>query len=532
MKPKIINTFFFFLGDVVTKELPFFIISTLLMSIPAGYTLGIETNTYSFTAFFSALAQSIPIAFGCCLVVRYISIYIEYFLLFIFIILFAIETFAFLQFNQRMSPLIMSLILQTDWNEIRNFFVTFVFNLTGMMGLAIFVIITLTYISLSKKWKKTKRSFNYFIGVVLLAVTLYSFYITYNTAIAMESNSSFNSVYQFAYSFYQVNKHKGSVDDIFEANRKIIITKVPRESPVIICVIGESFIKRHSNLYGYTLNTNPFLQTERDKGNLFVFNDVVTPFPSTNANMEMIFSIKSSNDSTIWADQPLFPAVFKKAGFKVAFLDFQFTRSMSGYMFDYHCSYFLNPSRIHEQCFDYRNDSIFQHDGDGLDTYIKRLFHGSKSLNIIHLQGQHIPTNVHFPQKTQWQRFNKDSIKRHDLDENQRSIIANYDNCTFYNDYVMKRIIGEFKNEDAVVVYFSDHGEQLFDDWRKEYGRTFGVLSKERIKSVFEIPFMIWVSDSFKTNHPSLIKDISEAVNRPFSNDDVPFILFNLAALQ
>jgi len=139
----------------------------------------------------------------------------------------------------------------------------------------------------------------------------------------VDTNSSLNTIYQFIYSFFQVSKHQGNTDDIFKANNNISIINSPKNSPIIICVIGESFIKRHSSLYGYPLKTNPNLEKEKDKGNLFVFKDVVTPYPSTNENMKIIYSTWSSYDTVAWSSQPLFPAIFKKAGFKVALLDFQ-----------------------------------------------------------------------------------------------------------------------------------------------------------------------------------------------------------------
>lgn len=348
----------------------------------------------------------------------------------------------------------------------------------------------------------------------------------------VDTNSSLNTIYQFIYSFFQVSKHQGNTDDIFKANNNISIINSPKNSPIIICVIGESFIKRHSSLYGYPLKTNPNLEKEKDKGNLFVFKDVVTPYPSTNENMKIIYSTWSSYDTVAWSSQPLFPAIFKKAGFKVALLDFQATRSRSSFMFDFHCSFFINPIKIHKQCFDFRNDSIFQHDGDGLDIYMNNLFHFPKSLNIIHLQGQHLPSEAHFPKTPKWEKFKDTDILRPDLNEKQRMQIASYDNCTFYNDAVLKRVITSFAHEDAVLVYFSDHGEQLYDDSRNVYGRTFGIFSRERIKSINEIPFIIWVSDSYRKNHPDKLKLISNAINRPFSNDDIPYLLLDLANID
>ena len=81
-------------------------------------------------------------------------------------------------------------------------------------------------------------------------------------------------------------------------------------------------------------------------------------------------------------------------------------------------------------------------------------------------------------------------------------------------------------------MYYTDHGEQIYDDSRRVYGRTFGRFVKEGVKSVYEIPFVIWVSNSFKEYHPDLLNRIGNSVDKPFSSDDVPYVLFDLAGID
>ena len=65
---------------------------------------------------------------------------------------------------------------------------------------------------------------------------------------------------------------------------------------MIVFVIGESFNKHHSSLYGYYLPTSKQLEIERDKGRLFVFNNAWTPTSSTNYAMRYIFTMKGCNE--------------------------------------------------------------------------------------------------------------------------------------------------------------------------------------------------------------------------------------------
>ena len=412
----ILKRFFKIVGGSVFAYFPFFVVSLLLLSIPAGYLLGIEKSSFSASMFEWALLQSVIISALCCVVVNCVNKTSKWFFLFFFGVLFCVDTYAHFYFDQRMSPLILSLILQTDIHEAYNFIQTFILNRTTSICLLLFAVLLCIYISIEHYWQKffylNCKSIK-LMGLVVCLLSMWSIYATISVfSRGLDSNSSLNTLGQFAYSFYQVNKHRSSINDIYEANNQIVITRYPDSSPIIVCVVGESFIKRHSSLYGYMLPTNPYLEKEKEDGNLFVFTDVVSPFPSTNSSMEMFYSIKSARDSTVWSTQPLFPAVFKKAGFKVSLIDFQFARSRSGFMFDYHCTYFINSAKVHNQCFNFRNDTIFQVDGDGLDQYINNLYHSKKSLNIIHLQGQHIPPSAHFPQTKEWLYFTYDGIKR------------------------------------------------------------------------------------------------------------------------
>lgn len=70
--------------------------------------------------------------------------------------------------------------------------------------------------------------------------------------------------------------------------------------------------------------------------------------------------------------------------------------------------------------------------------------------------------------------------------------IADYDNATRYNDYVLMQIINRFRNQNTVLLYFSDHGEEVYD-YRDHKGRDLSsnTISYNYLKYQHEIPFMI-----------------------------------------
>ena len=114
----------------------------------------------------------------------------------------------------------------------------------------------------------------------------------------------------------------------------------------------------------------------------------------------------------------------------------------------------------------------------------------------------------------------------------ERRIVADYDNAVRYNDRVVGEILDRCRTRDAVVVYLSDHGEEVFD-YAHRNGRIHdATLSPDCCRHQYEIPFMIWMSDRYRAARPELAAAIARAVDRPYMTDDLPHLLLDLAGLS
>ena len=83
-----------------------------------------------------------------------------------------------------------------------------------------------------------------------------------------------------------------------------------------------------------------------------------------------------------------------------------------------------------------------------------------------------------------------------------------------------------------MVVYLSDHGEEVFD-YAHRNGRIHdATLSPDCCRHQYEIPFMIWMSDRYRAARPELAAAIARAVDRPYMTDDLPHLLLDLAGLS
>ena len=510
-----------------TDIISFFLIS-LLLSLPAGY----EPDHFAKVLFAGAFIQSLVYGFVLTWLVR-TSVRLRRLVVSIVYILFCFESFIFFRFGSRLDPNILTLMLQTNVGEVKEFLSVYIatpFTLFFcIVAVSCYVIICrLLGDSAIVRWDNREGRP---LWLIAMLVTVGGMLVRY---LPLPFPIGENAVNRLVTSIDFVKDRHAEIEKMEEAIDSIVVTRSPEmeESPVIVVVIGESFNKYHSSLYGYGLPTSPRLEKERESNHLMCYSSAMSPTNGTDVAMRLIFTLKGceEDDSASLCPFVLMPAVFRKAGYRVAYFDNQYTRSSGGSL-DYSCGYFLNPSYINDHCFDFRNSEVCSYDGDFIDLYREDFLKGNKSLDIIHLKGQHFDAALRFP--SQFSVFGQGDIKRTDLSEKERLRVADYDNATLYNDYVLGMIIDEFREENAIIIYFSDHGEHIYDGGKQYYGRGFGSkYEEETVKAVYEVPFMIWCSDGFIARNSSMYAAIRETVECPICTADLPYLLFDIAGIE
>lgn len=302
----------------------------------------------------------------------------------------------------------------------------------------------------------------------------------------------------------------------------------------IILVIGESYIKCHSQLYGYNKNTTP-LQMERtslsDKGYLVPFTDVVSPSNLTSIVFKNVFSLHSIEDKSDWMNAPLFPVLFRNAGYKVFFMTNQFVQALNTDIFNLSGGLFLNHNRLSKAQFDYRNTSTHRYDMGLLEDFDSlKQYEGDHNLFIFHLAGQHIDFYKRSPDI--YKIFTiSDYQDRLELNDSEKQLVADYDNATYYNDIVVDSIIKRFEDDNAILIYMPDHGEECFDELHRMGRFPTDHYIPEVLRQEFSIPFWIWCSKSYIDTHYDIFNRIKESRTKPFMTDDLPHLMLYLAGI-
>lgn len=469
-----------------------------------------------------------------------------------------IETFVILFFSTRITPSIIALICETNATEIQGFLSTYVVN----KQFAIYVIIVLLFTfflirvnnhdyKICQKGglldiKKISMS-NYLIKVLLSFVVVFSV----GLGLFREGRNIIWHKYNIdeigrirKYAFYStcylsssclydaIRLYRLSLRDVpvlVESLKKTDYDVCKYRSKNIVVIIGESFNKHHSNLYGYPLITNPCLEKEK---NLYIMEDVITTDRLTSIVMKNIFSFRNKENGMYWAENTLFPAIFKKAGYFCTLISNQ---EVSGGNFHdvYNMAndYLVHPS-TRQYLWNITNDKTYEYDSQ-LVEYYKEIVEQDKpySLTVFHLLGQHIAYKDRYPKEKKYFSVS-DYGYRTDLDLRQKEFLSHYDNAIRYGDEVVKSIIDLFRNDDVIVIFFSDHGEEVYD-YRDYTGRSHEpIITKEIARNVFEVPFFIWMSDKYIQTHPDVVKRVANSKDRPYIIDDIPHLLLDLAGIE
>ena len=342
-------------------------------------------------------------------------------------------------------------------------------------------------------------------------------------------------VYRLAFSIYANRLASHQLIQLKAASEKIQVDSCCFRVPNIVLVIGESYNKHHSQLYGYDKPTTPRQMALAEEGSLVPFTDVVSSWNLTSFVFKHMLSLAAVTDSTEWCDEPLFPEVFRKAGYHVTFITNQFQSKAKEAVYDFSGGFFLNDPETSQRQFDVRNTQTYRFDDGVLKEYEKvRKGEGEKvgNLVILHLMGSHVDYRARYPQNT-FRHFTPQMYNRPELTDKQKRILSDYDNSLLYNDSIVYAITRSFMDKDAVVIYVPDHGEEIFDGKPYMYGRMHGANIDYRLaRNEMEIPFWIWGSPQYIEHHPYGWLAIQNAKDRPLMIDALPHLLLYLGGIS
>ena len=477
-----------------------------------------------------------------------------------------VDVYCFVAYDTTLTPTVMMLLAETDSNEVREFASTLLSPdiIVGKVGWILLII--LSHIAITVVRRLLSRRFvgvslvpdvakywRALLGIACLAAFVWCGVLSWSNKQGVyrlmtaanigeiehiltekDHGMMYQPPYRMAFSIYANSLTAQQIKKLQAAVGHIKVDSCSYTVPDIVLIIGESYSRHHSQQYGYWQPTTP-RQVELEKtGRLVKFTDVVCPWNLTSFVFKHIFSTYTVGDKGEWCDYPLFPELFKAAGYHVTFLTNQFLPKAKEAVYDFSGGFFLNDPVLSNAQFDSRNTKKYQFDESLLDEYA-RLKKEEKAYNltIFHLIGQHVLYRQRSPNDRK--KFMGDEYKdrKPHLNARERKILADYDNSLLYNDSVVVEITRRFDNRDAIVIYVPDHGEECFEGDLHFYCRMHSTEITPRLAHAeFDIPFWIYCTPEFIRRHHDIYAQIVDAKDRRYMTDALPHMLLYLAGIH
>lgn len=433
-------------------------------------------------------------------------------------LLFSVSVFCLFMYQCGLNESIVSIIVATNKNEVFEFFSIYRESIYCMALLGVLVIIAFIFLFLRKPVVTEKRKicrpgfFEYILVIVLIIGCALSI-----KNLKLWNNELFGKIFLF-------NSLKTvSLRDYQKTIPLLLDEDLPTR---VVIIMGESFSRDHSSLYGYTKQTNPHLMKLINKGDLFAYSDVVSPAISTIESFRKMMSSYSFDSTGKWYESIFLSDILKSAGYKTYWISNQ---SKSG-LYDNGVTCF---SEIFDDIFFVGNKPFIQnkkYQDEGLldevliETIDEKLCKDEKQFYFIHLIGSHIDYKKRY--STRFSKFSIDDYSDPDFENNQKEKIAAYDNSILYNDSVVNEIINRFKDEVSIVFYLSDHGQDIYYSSKDYAGHA--KQSEKSIWSAARIPFLIYVSPAFKEKYPETLVRIGKNRDQPFMTDDLIYAIMDI----
>lgn len=253
----------------------------------------------------------------------------------------------------------------------------------------------------------------------------------------------------------------------------------------VVMIMGESLHREYMSMYGYEINTTPYLNKLKEDEN-FLYKKGIGSGVVTDVAVPSFFNIIKKPDGVpqILSTNTCLFKMAKENGFKTYFYSSHSQEQLS-HLKNYLCMKWID---------DYADGTTLTKDSKlpALDYFLTDMIENidfNKS-NFIALQqrASHTPFKDAYPKE--FEIYTKENSP-----ENMLQNTIEYHNSIHYTDYILSEIIEKIKQKTTKPTYFiftSDHATNLGDKDRNGHGRL-------DYDSVYQVPFFIYGINGAKT---------------------------------
>ena len=277
----------------------------------------------------------------------------------------------------------------------------------------------------------------------------------------------------------------------------------------LVLVIGESVTSRRMSLYGYPRKTTPHLDALKENGELSAFRDVIASRPYTVEMLRQSLSFANQEEPGRFLTEPNLMNLMKQAGYRTYWITNQQTMTHRNTLITLFSQQADEARYLNQN----RTQNASSPDAVVLEPFRAALADPApKKFIVLHLLGAHVRYSLRYPKE--FERFTGREGVPENLSDAQAETFNSYDNAVLYNDFILSRLIELFSESrsNGFLLYFSDHGEEVFNDpSHKVLGRN----EDKPTEDMFAVPFTLWMSPEWQKTHPS---DFGPMLDQPYSN--------------
>lgn len=276
---------------------------------------------------------------------------------------------------------------------------------------------------------------------------------------------------------------------------------------VAVLVIGESARYSNFGINGYSRDTTPYLSK---------YNDIAS-FKARSCSNNTFLSVPcmisryGENDLDKVDRETSILSILTGLGFNTMWLA---TQSITKYYKNRPGGSFYEEANFHMIP---GGSLVFLPNSDDMQMvpYLEQnINQKGKHFVVLHSTGSHWRYSLRYPREfAKFQPDSNSALKEDAPSCDKEELLNSYDNSILYTDFFLHSVIEKLKDKKAFLIYSSDHGESLGEEGRYAHGSH---IDAEEQRTV---PFIIWMSDSYKKAYPDKWRATMQATTNEISHD-------------
>lgn len=321
------------------------------------------------------------------------------------------------------------------------------------------------------------------------------------------------------YAIYQSSKdylkNRSSLSEIrttFDSVEMI----VPDICPDVYLIIGEALRSDHLSTNGYHRNTMPMMSRDT----MFVsYPHTISKYNYTDESVPHILTRNKLETDDAACDEQSFISLFKRAGYRTAwFANQDVSRSYAYFAHEADTMFFC---KVNGSFYSF-TDKWFDED---MLTYVdewRRSNNEASRFAVLHTIGSHWWYPSHFNEN---QTLFKPIITHKDIGGlGTEELINSYDNTIIATDQFLYDFTRMIKDDCAIMMYVSDHGENLGED-----GCFLHVVETD---ALHHPAIMWWWTEEYQKRYPEIVKSIKAGAVREQDIDNTFKTILDIAGIE